>query len=237
MWTLTAWNLTDSNKNHIVQVCQDDIFQAEAITRYIQEGLLKNEAVVIYAKPSLRKTVIGKLEQLGFEVSEYKRRGQLKFFDVELTLLCFYSEDTLHEANFQDFVGASLRDLRLKFGKVRIFSEMLNLLWRDSKYEAAMELEECWQNLARQLEFSLLLSYSLNKTDPDTLEEAVKLICEYHQHLQKVKPHHPSMIDKDTVLHLFVSTWDRINSSIAVTNPLSNPLSKNIIFQNKFIDN
>lgn len=232
MWTLTAWNLTDSTQNHIVQVCQDDIFQAEAITSYIQEGLLEDEAVIIYAKPSLRKTVIKKLEQLGFDVGNCKRRGQLKFFDVELTLLSFYSEGIFYESNFQDFIGCSLRDLRSRFGKVRIFCEMFNILWKGAEYQTAMKLEACWKNLSRQFEFSLLLSYSFNEPDPENLEKAVKLICQYHQHLPEVEPHYPSMIDKDAVLHLFVSTWNRINTTIAATNPLSN----GIVFSNKFID-
>jgi hypothetical protein len=222
MWTLTAWNLTDSNQNHIVQVCQDDVFQAEAVTRYIQEGLLKDEAVIIYARTSLRKSVIRKLEQLDIEVGNYKRLGQLKFFDVEYSLSCFYNEDIVNESSFQDFVGSSLQDLRLRFGKTRIFGEMVNVLWKNDEHEAAMKLEECWNNLSRQFDFSLLVSYSLDSIVPANanIEEAITLICQYHKHLRKVNPSNPSMIDRDSVLGLFVSTWNHINDKIAVTNPL-----------------
>lgn len=222
MWTLTAWNLTDSNQNHIVQVCQDDVFQAEAVTRYIQEGLLKDEAVIIYASTSLRQSVIRKLEQLDIEVGNYKRLGQLKFFDVEYSLSCFYNEDIVNESSFQDFVGSSLQDLRLMFGKTRIFGEMVNVLWKNDEHEAAMKLEECWNNLSRKFDFSLLVSYSLDSIVPANAntEEAITLICQYHKHLRKVNPDNPSVIDRDSVLGLFVSTWNHINDKIAATNPL-----------------
>jgi hypothetical protein len=222
MWTLTAWNLTDFNQNHIVQVCQDDVFQAEAVTRYIQEGLLKDEAVIIYARTSLRKSVIRKLEQLDIEVGNYKQLGQLKFFDVEYTLSCFYNEDIVNESSFQDFVGSSLQDLRLRFGKIRIFGEMVNVLWKNEEHEAAMKLEECWNNLSRKFDFSLLVSYSLDSIVPANAntEEAITLICQYHKHLRKVNPNNPSVIDRDSVLGLFVSTWNHINDKIAATNPL-----------------
>lgn len=227
MWTLSAWNLTDSNQNNIVQVCQDDIFQAEAVTQYIQEGLSKDEAVVIYARPSLRKSVIRKLEQVGIEVGNYKQLGQIKFFDVEYILSCFYTEDIVNESSFQDLIGSSLQDLRPRFGKIRIFGEMVNVLWKNGEYEAAMKLEECWNNLSRKFEFSLLISYSLDSVDPanTNTEEAVRLICQYHKHLQKVNPHNPSMIERDSVLHHFVSTWNRINNKIVATNLISEDIN------------
>jgi hypothetical protein len=44
-------------------------------------------------------------------------------------------------------------------GPVRIFGEMVALLWNDGHHGAAVDLEALWNELAKQYAFSLLCAY------------------------------------------------------------------------------
>ena len=48
-----VWHLTHAVDNHKVQFCDNDVAQEEAATRYIQEGLLNGEAVIVSASHSV----------------------------------------------------------------------------------------------------------------------------------------------------------------------------------------
>src|SRR6266540_3933007 len=47
-------------------------------------------------------------------------------------------------------------------GTTRVYSETVNLLWQEGKQEAAIRLEEYWNELARQYPFSLFCGYMLD---------------------------------------------------------------------------
>ena len=81
-----TWHLTNSVSNHIVQVCQNETSQAEAVTHYIKEGLLNDEAVIVFARPAQRQAVISKMDGLGLDVQNFKSQGQIKFFDITACL-------------------------------------------------------------------------------------------------------------------------------------------------------
>jgi len=219
MNTNYSWNLTNSSGNHIVKVCSDDTLQAEVVTEYIKEGLLNEEAAIIFARTSLRKKVIANLENLGVDVGHYKSIGKLKFFDAEFILTNFHIDGTVDESAFIDVIGLPIQAIKREFGKVRVFGEIVNVLWKNEEHAAAMHLEECWHNLCQAIDFSFLCSYSLESLDSTAFDESINLLCQYHKHLTPVHADLPAIENEDSILHGFGAAWNRVTEKLAASNP------------------
>ena len=111
--------------SHIVQVCQNVTAQAEAVTHYINEGLMNGEAVIVIARPVLRKAVILRMEALGLDMQAIRNEGQIKFLDAEFLLFGFLIDGELNGRSFHKLIGTPIQALQLKYGKVRAFGEMV----------------------------------------------------------------------------------------------------------------
>ncbi len=204
----SSWHLTNSNGNHIVKVCPNDTLQAEAVTIYVKDGLLNEEAVIIFARSSLRKTVIANLNKLGIDVDHYKVLGQLKFFEAEHILACFHSEGVLDESIFLKLIGTPIQEIKSKFGKVMVFGEIVNVLWKNAEHDAAMQLDECWNNLCQRIDFSFLCAYSLESFNSAAFDESIALLYQYHKHLLPVHADIPAIEKEETTLQAFGSAWN-----------------------------
>jgi len=71
-----------------------------------------------------------------------------------------------------------LRAARAKFPIVRAFGEMVAVLWERDQREAAIELEELWNELLGHHPFSLMCGYPLGRdgrADPKAFERILGL--------------------------------------------------------------
>lgn len=178
-----GWHLTNCVGNHRVQVYDNEICQEEAVALYVQEGLLNGEAIIVFAKPALRRTIISKIDLLGFDVQAIRSSGQIKFFDADLWLSSLHIDDVLDEPTFQERMVNTLQMSRSTFGKVRVYSGMIDAFWKEKQSVTAMQLESFWTKLAQIQEFSLLCSYSLEGLDDTVFEASLRQVSECHRHL------------------------------------------------------
>ncbi len=214
------WHLTSSAGNHTVEVCRNDVLQVEGLTHYLTEGLHNGEAVVVFAKPALRKAVISEMMARNLDVHAIKSQGQIRFFDAEFLLSSMLVDDVvLEEQAFEEYVGAQIEVSRSNFGKVRVYGGMVAVLWNNEKYDTAMQLENFWVNLTKKLEFSLLCSYSLGHHEPSTYEEALQFICTCHKHLAPLEKYDFSNKDEnEELVDILGIAWNRILEKLAVSS-------------------
>lgn len=225
MNTNQAWQDVLTNPvagSHIVQVCQNKASQVEVVTRYIKAGLLNGEAVIIIARPALRKAVITKMDALGLDVQTFKSQGQITFFDAEFLLSSFLIDGVLEEQAFQEFIGFPIQVAQLKFGKVRTFGEMVDVLWKAGQCDTAMQLEDLWNNLSKKQEFSFLCTYFLDSLNPDVYDDSLERICNHHTH---PIPWENGDLFEPTVdgamLDVFGTAWNRVMDKLAEAKKIS----------------
>lgn len=217
-------NLANSvASNHVVQVCQNEALQAETVTQYIKEGLLKDEAVIVIARPALRKAVIAKMYALDLDVQAFKSQGQIKFLDAEFLLSGFWIDGELDEQSFHQLVGIPIKTLKLQYGKVRAMGEMVDILWKQGQHDTAMQLESLWNNLFQQQEFSRLCTYLLDSLDPNTYDESLERICQCHTHHFISVENYDSLqpATSDAVRDLFGAAWNRVVDKFADSQKVS----------------
>lgn len=169
--------------NHIVQVCRDEAFLVNAVTKFVGAGLQGGDASIVIATPAHRLAFVASLEQQGLAVQNAKAEGKIKFFDAESLLSGLMVNDMPEWKAFEKHVGSLMREMKSKHKNVRAYGEMVNLLWQKNKLDAAVRLEEFWNELSRQLDFSLLCTYSMDGLDPEVYEGSLERICKCHTHL------------------------------------------------------
>ena len=214
--------------NHIVQVCQNEISQVETVTQFVKEGLENDEGVVIIARPALRKAVISKLDALGLDVHAFKSQGQIKFFDAEFLLSGFLIDGVLDEQAFQQFVISPVLPIQLKFGKIRAFGVMVDMLWKNGHHDLAIELEGWWNNLlSDKHELMVLCTYLLDSLDPNNYDNSLERICKCHTHSLPINSFNP--VVGGEMLELFGAAWSNVVSKIKESNNISNPITDALI--------
>jgi DcmR-like sensory protein len=172
-----------SGGNHFVQVYKDEAFLLEAVAEYAGTGLRRGEAVVIIATPSHRAAFMQRLEGDGIAAEEARQRGQPLLLDADETLARFTPGGMPEWQSFHALLGGVIAKLRLEHPSVRAYGEMVDLLWQRGEREAAIRLEEFWNDLAGLQTFSLLCAYYMDHLDPAAYSGPLDCICRVHSHL------------------------------------------------------
>ena len=154
---------------HFAQLHRDPQALTDAVTLYLETGLRRGNGVVVIASPVHTDLFLTRLRQDGLDPSAFLKSGQLELHDAELTLRKFMRHDVPDWEDFRKAIGAVFERIRA-FGRgtTRAYGEMVNVLWHEGKQDAAIRLEEYWNELARQYPFSLFCSYMLDVHDHAT---------------------------------------------------------------------
>lgn len=166
---------------HFAQLHRDPQALTEAVTIYLQTGLRRGNGVVVIATPEHTERFLASLRAEGIDPGVFLKSGQLELHDAELTLRKFMRNDTPDWGDFQRALGAVFERIRA-FGRgtTRAYGEMVNVLWQEGKQEAAIRVEEYWNELARLYPFCLFCSYVLDVHQDHTYAEPLEEIGRTH---------------------------------------------------------
>jgi hypothetical protein len=169
--------------DHFVQVYQDEVFLCEAVAEYIGTGLRRGDGVIIIATPSHRAAFIRQLDDDGLSPSDALRRGQLMVLDADEMLAKFTSGGMPDWQTFHVLIGGFIAEMRLQHQNVRAYGEMVDVLWQRGERDAAIRLEEFWNDLAKLQTFSLLCAYFMDNLDAAAYTGPLECVCKVHTHL------------------------------------------------------
>ena len=169
--------------DHFVQVYNDEAFLCEAVAAYAGTGLRAGEGVIIIATALHREAFRRCLEEIGLPVGEAEERGQLVFLDAAETLARFTTGGMPDWQTFHALIGGVIAKIRLDYPTVRAYGEMVDVLWQRGERDAAMRLEEFWNDLAQLQTFSLFCAYYMDNLDAAAYQGPLECVCKVHTHL------------------------------------------------------
>jgi hypothetical protein len=146
-------------------------------------GLRRGEGVILIARPAHVAEFKRQLSQAGLAPERALRRGQLVVLDADQTLAKFTPGGMPDWQTFHALIGGSIAEMRLRFPQVRAYGEMVDVLWQRGERDAAIRLEEFWNDLARLQTFSLLCAYCIDHLDPQAYAGPLECVCRVHTHL------------------------------------------------------
>jgi anti-sigma regulatory factor (Ser/Thr protein kinase) len=161
---------------HAVDVYDDERALIEEVARFAAEGLVLGETVVLVATAAHRAAVEDMLRDTGVDVAS------VLGYDAEALLASFMVAESPDPDRFRDVVGGVVSVAVRGQRPVRIFGEMVALLWDRGDVAAALALEELWNELTHDNDFSLLCAYSRDSLGGSALASA-SAMCGQHSHV------------------------------------------------------
>lgn len=169
--------------DHIVQVYQEESFLAEAVAHFVEAGLAQGQGIVIIATPAHWDIFARYFSGKAIDLDRYIACGQIAILDAEQTLASFICRGAPDWTLFRKAIAPVLDGLSARYGSVRAYGEMVDVLWQRGEHDAANQLEEYWDRLARTLSFSLLCAYCVDHLDPNVYGGPLERICRAHSHV------------------------------------------------------
>ena len=169
---------------HAVCFYEDGPSLARTVARFIGEGLAASQGAVIVATPSHAASIRDQLTAQGVDSRGRIEQGELLIFDAGEVLNRLMVDDRPDAERFEDTINAIVdKAAGTKKRLVRIYGEMVDVLWSNGRQDAALSLEILWHQLIAGRKCSLLCGYSSRVCQG----EGFNAICDRHSHV--VPPH------------------------------------------------
>jgi hypothetical protein len=151
------------SRDHLVQVYRDERSLLETIALFAGAALGRNEAVILVVTPPHAEAVEQRLADDGFDMALVKGSNQLQIQDAGELLSRFMVDGMPDEGRFKAVLEPLVGEARAsgRFRDVRVYGEMVNLLWSDG-VPAAARLEELWNDAIEEHSLSLFCAYCLD---------------------------------------------------------------------------
>jgi len=153
------------NDGHLVQYYEKEGFLYDRVTDFMSDGLRGSDAAVLIATRAHRNGVESRLARRGVDLSHLTAGGRYHALDAQDTLSRFMVDGAPDPHRFAETVGPVIRTARTGDRRVLAFGEMVALLWAEGNREAAIRLEQLWNDLARRETFALLCAYPISHFD------------------------------------------------------------------------
>jgi anti-sigma regulatory factor (Ser/Thr protein kinase) len=148
-----------ANGEHVVQFYDRDDDLVGVVGGYLAAAVLDGDLVFVIATSAHRDAFRAALVAAGVDVDAAQLDGALTMLDAAETLRRFTVDDSLDADRFVEaigeFVGPPSQDGR----QVRVYGEMVALLWDAGDVAGAIELEKLWNDLGTRMPFSLFCAY------------------------------------------------------------------------------
>lgn len=168
---------------HAVLFYKDDGYLIEEVAKFIGEALRSGDPAIVIGTEEHRDGLAEMLCRRGIDVVAHTQAGRYVEVDAGSALLEFMVDGTADPERFQALVDdlfERVEHTRLGRRPVAVFGEMVALLWRAGKKEAAIGLEELWNTAFGRHGFCLLCAYPFDLFPGIQDEASFRAICDCH---------------------------------------------------------
>ena len=166
--------------SHVVHFYADEDELTRTLGRFVGDAFAAGAVTVAIATEPHRRALQTELVRAGIDPAEGVRDGTLLLLDAAATMSTFINHGRIDPAGFRRVVGSLLSQITHPGKPVRAYGEMVALLWEAGDVLGAIELEELWNELGRELDFSLLCAYPSASVLGAEHGAAVQRICQLH---------------------------------------------------------
>ncbi|HMG12037.1 MAG TPA: GAF domain-containing protein, partial [Gemmatimonadaceae bacterium] len=172
-------------QSHIVQFYDADAQLLAAVSQYLLAGLAAGEPLVVVATPEHCAAFAAELTASGFDARPLEETARLTFLDARQTLALFMRDNEPDADLFDASIGGVLARVQAMHAgaPIRAYGEMVDLLWRDGKAQAALKLEGLWNDLGRRCTFSLFCAYVMGNFYRVDGIGGIEDVCAMHSHV------------------------------------------------------
>ena len=146
---------------HPCHFYSDDASLTANVATFFAPAFRERQAMVAFGTPAHLSQIEKRLHAEGHDVESAKAKGQYIAYDAQAALEHLLHGDLPSQDRFEEIVSAEIARASREFGAVRAFGEIVSLLWRDGKRQAALRLEEMWNEAIGLYPLALLCGYNV----------------------------------------------------------------------------
>ena len=155
---------------HAVYLHDSDEELLDRLEAYVVDGWHHGQRTVMFAEPARTTALSARLDARGMAQA-------VEAYDASAALQEFMHDGVPQAPQFTALVNQTL--VQQGHGSIRLYGEMVSLLWRDGEVAAALDLERLWNGYLAAHPMPLLCAYPADlRTHPE-----VTAVCRAHAHV------------------------------------------------------
>jgi signal transduction histidine kinase len=189
---------------HSVQFYEEDASLIDSLSKLIGTALIAGDAAIVVATQAHRDALAKRLKARGLDLDRNAKLGTYCPLDASETLSAFMVNGAPDATRFHAFMGHLLSSVRSAANSPRlvVFGEMVALLWADGNINAAIQLEQLWNELGRTHAFDLHCGYPMKSFAREAHSQAFLHICAEHSHVVPTEDYTALTNEDDRLRHI-----------------------------------
>ncbi|HWZ01736.1 MAG TPA: ATP-binding protein [Edaphobacter sp.] len=191
---------------HSVQFYEEDSFLLDSLTKVIGTTLVAGDVAIVIATQEHRDGLAKRLKARGLDLEVTAKLGRYCALDANETLSGFMLQGLPDPALFHSFMGYLFSAIKPTaegtLPRTVHFGEMVALLFAEGNFEAALKLEQLWNDLARSYSFELHCAYPMKVFDQQGHTQAFHNICAEHNHVIPTEDYTALACEDDRLRHI-----------------------------------
>lgn len=177
-----------ARRDHAVLFYPDDEELTDRVSEHLLPAIQGGGVAIVVATPDHRRSFERHLAGAGVDVAAARAHGAYLAADASETMRGFMVAGWPDPAGFWQTISPLLRQPAQAGQPIRVFGEMVALLWDAGLVEAAVELEALWNELGAQYPFSLLCAYPAPPAAYASQLDALTEVCHAHTQVTGAPP-------------------------------------------------
>jgi hypothetical protein len=175
--------------DHIVQFYEDQDFLNRAVCRFAGTALANGEGIILVPTLTHWNAFHPLLEAEGVDVDAAQKRGQLTVVYADELLPRIMGDAMPDSSVVLDLAADVIGQARSggRYGKVRLWGEMVNVLWERGNVAASMGLEDLFDQVANKHDIAVFCSYFMDNFKGEVHAHTLPRLSENHSHLIPVE--------------------------------------------------
>ena len=169
---------------HEVQFYSDDALLLDTFARFIAVALKSGRSAIVVITELHQDGIVSRLKEQGLDVGAATQQGTYIQLDVNKTLSTFMVNDMPDPTRFFPVVGgvieAAAKAARQQHHGVVACGECSPLLWAEGKADAAIRVEQLWDEVGKTFGVDILCGYALSSFHGEEHEHVFQSICTEH---------------------------------------------------------
>jgi PAS domain S-box-containing protein len=175
--------LAGGSHHHLVQFYDGDQQSlTKNVAQFLAEGIERGEGVLVIATPPHAEAFLRQLKRMRVDPDRAEFEGKMVILDAERTLAKFFVNGRLDQDLFESTVQVARSRLAPSNG-LRAYGEMVGILWKDGRYDTAIQLEAFWNDFLRGTGCKLFCAYPIDIFGPEFNAPETDCILRSHTRL------------------------------------------------------
>jgi len=171
-------------RRHEAGFYSDDASLLDGFTQFIGAALRAENAVIVVATELHRGNLLPRLQAHGLDIGAAIEQGRYISLDAADTLSTFMVNDQPDPVRFlkvtRDLVLAAAKAAKGERPRVAACGECAPLLWAQGNAEAAIRVEDLWNEIAKTYYVDILCGYPLGSFHSEQDSHIFQRICAEH---------------------------------------------------------